>query len=712
MTTLSAINFVAPAMFFGLGLLTLPIAAHLLNRRARRRVVFPTVMLLLEASASQSQLFKLRRLILLALRCLAVLLLVLAFAQPIWRQRAGAGSTAGRGSAAVLIVDQSASTGQRVAGLTALRSLTAAAGQALDGLAPGTDVADIIFAAGHPRPAFPGLTGNLEALRQALAEMAPTSDRADLPAAVALAGTLLQQHQGPHHLVILTDLQATNWADVEASLSAGRPLPPDTQVRIVHPPAAPPGNLGLATPVVRPARPVVSQPTYLTVSLTNFGEQGQTASVAMAVDGRQVEAQSVSLGPWQQRELSFAFQFAAPGGHEVAFALPSDALEIDNQVYLIVRVAARLSTVVIGDDDPDEPGSAAYFTVRALAPRDGEQDRHEVRHVRSAHVSTPALAGAAAVFVTDCAEFDRPALEALQTYLHEGGGIVFFCGDGPVDRNLAALDDLAEDGLLPWELGPRRDVGMGGDLLSLGEGDWRSPLLSAFDVRSREALGQIRFSRVWSVGAVHPETLVLLRYSDGSGALGLRQVGAGRLAVAGFSPAQGRSDLAKHGAFVALMHSLVQGLQPRQTPGTAPTVGHSVTFVSDAGGFDPAGSTVRVVAPDGKAVGDVDLSSVSRQLTTTILNPALPGFYRAVQGDQSIGAVAVNLDKRESDLRRLEAATLTEALRHQGADVAVLESDDRHAVLDTQGRPFWGAMLAAALLVLGIELALLGYWKR
>src|SRR5690606_32767789 len=82
--TLAAMSLFAPALLGGLALLSLPVLAHLLNRRAKRTVVFPAIELLRASTASQAQLFKLRRYLLLLLRMLVVALIVLAFAQPMW----------------------------------------------------------------------------------------------------------------------------------------------------------------------------------------------------------------------------------------------------------------------------------------------------------------------------------------------------------------------------------------------------------------------------------------------------------------------------------------------------------------------------------------------------------------------------------------------------------------------------------------------------
>lgn len=75
MITFAAISLTTPLMLWGLGLLMLPVIAHLLNRHIRRQIVFPTIRLLRQTAASQSKLFRLRRWILLAIRCLFVALI-------------------------------------------------------------------------------------------------------------------------------------------------------------------------------------------------------------------------------------------------------------------------------------------------------------------------------------------------------------------------------------------------------------------------------------------------------------------------------------------------------------------------------------------------------------------------------------------------------------------------------------------------------------
>ncbi|MEM9883802.1 MAG: BatA domain-containing protein, partial [Planctomycetota bacterium] len=100
MTTLAFLSLTTPAMLWGAALVAGPVAAHLLTRRARRRVVFPSVALLASAAAGSASGYRLRRWVLLLLRCLVVLAVVAAFVRPLWTGVRGNGSAAAGGSGA------------------------------------------------------------------------------------------------------------------------------------------------------------------------------------------------------------------------------------------------------------------------------------------------------------------------------------------------------------------------------------------------------------------------------------------------------------------------------------------------------------------------------------------------------------------------------------------------------------------------------------
>ncbi|MFW6059809.1 MAG: BatA domain-containing protein [Phycisphaeraceae bacterium] len=710
-STLAAVGFVTPLMIGGAVLVTLPILAHLLNRRARRKVIFPSLMLLSTASASQSRLFKLRRWLLLALRCLAVIFVTLAFARPLWFATE-ARAVNEQGAAAVLVVDVSASAAQRSGGIAAMESLRATAGRTLDGLLGGADRVNVIPADANPRPAFAALTANVEATRQAIEGLEPTTERADLRAAIAEAGRLLAEHAGPRHLVIHSDFQATNWQSLLAAARADPALPAGTRITLVPWETPVPDNLALRRAAVRPWPLVAGKPGHASVEVASFSAQARVATVELQRGDRLIERREIEIQPGQRRELSFELRLDRPGTHRLSFHLTADdALAADNTRYLTATVAERVPVLVIGDDAPGEPGSATYFLLRALAPHGGPRDRYDVRHVTSAAARAGDLRGVAAVLISDVGLMPERLIDALAAHLERGGEAALFCGSGPVDRNLAALADRLPPGP-PWRVGERRDLGALGDAVTFAEADWSARLLSPFEMDGRRALQRIRVRQLWTINELPEETRVLLRFDDGTPALAERRLGQGRMVLANFSSARHASDLGKYGSFVALIQRLAEVLRPRRAPARPATAGEALTLDVDQARLEPADVAPRLTGPEGQPLSEGEIALQGQRIIASVPTARRPGFYRMVQGREVLATAAVNIDARESDLRRIDPERVRAALNETGVETTVQGARMTDDVLAVRGQPLWGWLFVAALMMLGLEMALIAWWRR
>ena len=716
MLLLAFISLTTPLMLAGLALLSLPVAAHLLNRHARRTVVFPSIQLLRQSAASQSRFFRLRRRILLALRCLAVALIVLAFARPVWFDASAANSSTSAGAwGVVLLVDGSASTAQRSGAVSLAHTLRAEANQTLDSLSVGVDSANIVYATARPQALLPRMTLNLAALREELGKLDATCERADLPQSIALAGQMLREFPGKRRLVILSDLQQTNWQDVLRDTDLANLLPAETKVTVIAPPAAEVENVSLSQPRFFPAQPLAEQPLQLIVRASNFANREKLVRTVVKLDGETAGEQTATLAPGEQRDVAFEVPRVGMGEHRVEFATSDDGLSMDDRAFLVVKTVERLPVLVVSDDNPREPGSAGYFLVRALAPHGDSHDRYDVRHVPSSRLSEADLSTATAVFVGYVAELTAESAKLLNRCIENGGGVLIFCGEGPVARNLRVLDESAgEAGLLPWQPGAVRDSSLSKDALRITGGKWQSRLLADFDEQSQIALAQIRFQRTWAVGALRPDAQVLLTFSDGSPALGVRTTGVGQCLLANFSPAIQTSDLAKYGSFVALAQSLAKQLRPAATAAKPAIVGeayrHPETFSidPDAGSIALFGPTL--LSPGGAAV-PFNREVESGRLTLHIPRPERPGFYEVRRGQERFAA-AINVDARESDLRRIDITTLMSHFESKGIGYEVGNAASWGPLFSSSGHPFWGSCFVTAMCVVAVELFLVGLWRR
>jgi len=709
---LAFLELTTPAMLGGLALLSLPVVAHLLNRRARRPIVFPSIQLLRASVATQSWLYRLRRWILLCLRCLAVAMLVFAFSRPVWLDARTKSSAAGKGAAVVLLIDTSASTAQRAEGVSLLVELRAAAVRTVDSLRVGTDLANAVLASARPHAVFPKLSANVPALRDELSRLEASYERGDLLQAITLAGQLLATHEGQRRLVVLSDLQRTNWQEIAQGSHAATLLPSDTQVTVIDVRTPVPDNIALSSPRYLPAQPLVGESIRLVVQVANFSRVAKEVRLGVSLDGQPLPSQTVTLAAGEQRDVAIETVLKGSGDREVLFEIPADGLAADNRAFLVVQAQRPLPVVVIGDDDPNEPGTASYFLMRALAPHnDARVDRFAVRHLSSAQLTDESLAGAVA-FVGYLGELRAQAAGTLLRFLQGGGGVMFFCGEGAVSRNLKLLEQAAgKEGVLPWEPGPTRTKATPDRALTITNGKWRSRLLREFDEQSQIAISQIRFARVWSAGPPAPDSTTLLSYSDGTPALGLRLVGMGRFLLANFSPALEASDLGKYGSFVALVQTLAQQLGAGTAAKEAGSiVGESYRFPQPFR-VGPAGGRLTVLGPGNEPVA-IATSADADRVTVELQQTALPGFYHLRIGDQPVAVAALNVDPRESNLERIDRDSLLRCFTESSTRLTLQTADNWEPLANLRGRPLWGWCLASTMAFFGIELFFLGYWKR
>lgn len=229
-------SFLAPAWLALTAAVAVPLILHLMRRRIDTRRDFPAARYLLRAEKENIRRLKLRNLLLMLLRAVAIALLAVAAARPI-ASLLGAGHVP---TALAVVVDNSMSTGVIVGGAPLLAQLKSAARQAVGG-AGGSDRVWLVTADGVVAG------GARQAVGDAIDRVEPMAGRGDLPGAITRATGLVLAARLPAGVVlVLTDGQATQWAD---EVSPG-------EVRVlVHAPQGPvPPNRAVALAEPRPAR--------------------------------------------------------------------------------------------------------------------------------------------------------------------------------------------------------------------------------------------------------------------------------------------------------------------------------------------------------------------------------------------------------------------------------------------------------------------------
>ncbi|HMC54047.1 MAG TPA: BatA and WFA domain-containing protein [Gemmatimonadaceae bacterium] len=230
-------GFLAPWYLLVAGAALVPLLIHLLRRRIGLQVEFPAARYLARAEREHSRTLRLRNLLLMLLRVLAVVLLALAAARPTTRS-AGAGHAP---TALAIVLDNSMSTGVVENGTPLLEQLKTVARGAV-AQASTEDRAWLVTADGAVRGGSPA------AVRDEIDRVKALGGAGRLTDALARAiGVVEASGMDARQVAVLTDGQRTSWTravDVRG----------DAHVLVWAPSRAAPANRALALVEARPVR--------------------------------------------------------------------------------------------------------------------------------------------------------------------------------------------------------------------------------------------------------------------------------------------------------------------------------------------------------------------------------------------------------------------------------------------------------------------------
>lgn len=662
-------GFLTPLFLAGLAALTVPILVHLTHRTRSETIPFPSLMFLQKIPFKSSRRQTLRHWLLFALRCLAVALLVFAFARPFLgtSQAATPGQTGAR--TRMVLLDRSGSmaygnrwTKAREAARRALAELTPADRASLvlfDSVAqssgePTADHAKLVAMADAAQAGF-GATRYGPALRLA----AETLEASTLPRA---------------EVVLVTDFQKTGWdARDDVHLPAGATL---TWVDVTEGAAS---NLALTGVELNRDYAAGRERVVVAARLVNKGANAVTdLDVGLEVDGRTVRQQKTSLGPNTSATVTFdAFPLpAAPA--RAAVRLRPDGLAADDAFHFVLAPGGDVNVLLV--QSPGAPARRSLYLRRALEI--GHRPRFRVELASGATLGPETLAGRSVVVLNDVAP-SPAAVRRLREFVEQGGGLIVALGEqgGATWTGEAA-------GLLPGVVGAASDrsADWGGTLAHL---DYGNPVFELFRGPRSGDFSSARFFRYRGLDAREG---VLARFDDGGVALAERKLGKGHVLVWTSTLDTFWNDLPLQPVFLPFVHQLVKHAAGHAELRPWHTVGEAFDLSAEA---EVKGRDAAVMTPSGQKER-VPASQRALELTT-------PGFYevRRLEGGPWSRVAAVNFDPAESDLAVLDPEELAGAITSKGEGRVARAGQPAPTTEEHEGRQaLWRYLLGGAFLFL------------
>jgi hypothetical protein len=701
-------HFLAPGFALFAVLFGVPILIHLIGRSRARVRQFAALELLLRSERRVATRTRIRQILLLAVRALAIAAVPLILAKPFVEAESDLPANIGEAQSAVIVLDDSLSMSRTLDGKPLLAEARARAHRIVAALGSDAEAALLLGSRGGGAPVAE-LTADRARLNRAIDAAVPTRRSTDLSGALKRAAQLLSTAARAERRVYLISDLAAHGFDREAPWAAGRG-PDLVTIDVTDGKLVP--NHAVTELRVEPAPRLGPRGVRVTAEVASFGAAVSDLPVTLRIDGKPAAKGLVSVGADERVQKRFFHAFSrdddAVGIHDLAVEIQPDGLDADDarQARLEIRRDVRV-LLIDGDPRTNRRDDELFYLETALRPGDRDDSQLQLTTIASDDLSRTTLSDYDVIFLCNVKSFDAGA---IRDFVKKGGGLFLAMGDNvDADAYDAELGDL-----LPQPLQGTRTVGRvanardDGETPQVGEGERLSrverahPVLAPLAAGDDNGLKSARFARYLLFRpSAEAARQVLLRFEGGAPALVEGHLGEGRVLVFASTVDRDWNDLPIQPAFLPLMQQSARYLAraPLEEAEAPLTVGQHHEIALAAGDL-----RVEVALPSG-ARRLFDRERVAGRRALGFAETEEPGVYRVsaagadgVMRPRPAATFVVTLDPTESDPTRIAPERLA-SLKAGGGAKSV--SAPRRRV------ELWHALGAGLLLLLLGEALLL-----
>ena len=485
--------FLSPLFLIGALAAAVPILLHLFHRKTEVVIDFPAVSLLKRAPVQQHRRRRLRELVLLALRVVALLLLALSFARPYFAGAVAPDSV----PLTVIAVDTSMS----MSAPGQMDRARAAATRAV-GAAPASHALALV-AFGGAATVVVEPTTDRSAITSAITRLDANATGTRFRTALARSSEIIGTREG--HVVIVSDLQQSGW---ESNDDGG--LPDGVGVEVISVPP-PPGNLAVTSAELRDRR--------IVASIQNFGNIEVKTPIRLIAGGKELAKTDVTVAARGAADAELLGTLP-PGGNAEIRIDDATGYQADNARQVLLDPAPAVPIAVVVADPTGSTGG--LYVERALTVAgNGREFAVDVRDGREvAKWSEADQSRIAAMFVLGTRTLDRKGRDVIRAYLNRGGQVLLAMGP---DVDPGTLTDVV-GARLSFDEAPVQTPGA-----TMIASDSRHPIFRPF-LNPSGPLGDVQVEQHRRLKE-QDDRAVLARFSGGDAALTEQTVGQGRLIV-------------------------------------------------------------------------------------------------------------------------------------------------------------------------------------
>ncbi|MEP7267038.1 MAG: BatA domain-containing protein [Saprospiraceae bacterium] len=671
-------QFLHPWFLAALGTLAIPIIIHLFYFRRFKKVYFSSVRFLKEVKDETSARSKLKNLLVLIARLLALAFLVMAFAQPFVSKKTKekfAKTQVG------LFVDNSYSMNA----LSQEVPLVTLAKQRARTVVESYNVEDQFMILTHE---FAGKQFRLVPQEEALSlidEIRPTPAVHTLEDALLKIKYTISKNEGNKHIYLISDFQQsitdlTNVVDSNYNLH----LIPLQSVQEK--------NLSIDSAWFDSPTQFLNRPNLLKYRIRNFGDQPvQDARISLTQNNQSKPIGLVNLTAGESKIDTAQIMLTQPGWQNLQLEVTDYPIQFDDKLFISFQVKDKINILLIANGIADENLQTAIKSLPSV----------NLAIQQSNNIDYKSLSQFQLIILDDLNNISTGLANELTSNLKQGLNVLVFPG---IAADLNSYNNFCTN---------------------LGAGTF-----AAFDkkqstasyINTNEFIFNDVFLRVTSnmklptvqgkykrvKGAKGEESI--LAFPDETNLISKIKIDNGSLYLATSPLNSEYSDLSKNAEiFVPMIYRMA--LNKNQNEKIALFIGNDQNYEISAQKKSPddvihlIGTTNDDLIPQQRTLG----SKIILDVTGAIQNA---GIYSAMLKDSLIAKLPFNFNRKESDLKTFTMDELK--LKYPDLDIIQAANStafDSYFKSNNKGTTYWKWFVIATLLFLLIESLLLRFWK-
>jgi Aerotolerance regulator N-terminal/von Willebrand factor type A domain len=650
-------GFLTPWFLAGAAAVGLPVWLHLLRKHKTTPLPFSSLMFFERSEQSSIKHRRLRYLLLFALRTALIVLLVLAFAHPFIRQTILPSTRSGE--VAVVAIDNSFS--MRAGG--ALNQAKQMAKSAIAGL--GSAQRGQVIAFGSRVQIMSEMTDDHLSLDAAIDSIEPSDARGSFAELARSLRSIAQAANTPLVAHVYSDMQQSgmpaNFNDLRLNSAVRLAVHPVAQKQVP--------NFAVES-VVAPQRVYDSRKQRVQATIAGYGASKATRRVTLELNKRVVETKTVEV-PENGRATAEFFSLDVPYGlNQGAVRIDSgDALPNDDVfVFSVERADPRRALFV---HQAENTRGLLYFKDALEASGQSAFDIDAATVDQTANLSPDNYAFVA---LSDVGSLPSEFESKLRSYVSKGGSVLVALGGA--SRAHSRVPVSGE------QIEQVQYVGREGDRFQTAA--WLDTAHPSIQKDNR--WDDVKFYQTIKVAP--GDARVAAKLSDETPLLLDQQLGEGHILVFASTLDNIANDFPRHASFVPFIAQTARYLG-RLNDGPSSVLVGSFEELRDS---KEKGAAAEVLDPKGERALSLEEATRAPNIQFT-----MAGFYQVRRPNGRNEMVAVNVDRRESDLTPASQETL--ALWQNTAQGAA----DAGGPAQEQQKPlslWWYVMIAALVLAL------------